>query len=100
MLKFSQCLGIKYTLATPGYPCIIKGHRHSDDLFAHVQYDLHAPNIIISITNLDFDDLTVAALARSANNSMENHAYSYHKHELVKLSAVYQFGRLSLNPYT
>ena len=28
----------------------------------HAQYDSHVPNII-SITNLDFDDLTVAALA-------------------------------------
>ena len=30
---------------------------------AHAQYVSHVPNIIISIANLDFDDLTVAALA-------------------------------------
>ena len=29
----------------------------------HAQNDLHVPNILLSIANLDFDDLTVAAFA-------------------------------------
>ena len=36
----------------------------------HAQNDLHVPNILLSIANLDFDDLTVAAFAPPIRNFM------------------------------